>query len=188
MAMYPITLGFSNGSTTTEISGETNFQQERTLGAQFLGTTTLTVTTDSQLYIPPAPITLNFKNGVTFAYSPQIISPGIPFNVYLQKSIPISNAYYSTVSVYLTCGGIQIQTWTRVKMNQLSTLSGIPSDIPSQSNCLLTTTSDGCYYPASTSISIVPSPSAGQLYPITPAQQVQFAVDIAFPPGITIAS
>lgn len=174
-----------NGDTTTDVPGVTNVQQLVSLGADFVGTTTMSVNVLLP-YIAPADITLNIKNGVTFIYVPQIISPGIPFNIYLQKSIPIIYDWFSIVDVFLTCGDVEIMTWRRVKMNQVSTLSGIPADTPYQSNCLLTTTSDDCYYPASTSVSIVPSPFGSQLYPITPDQQIQFALDLTFHPEIVV--
>lgn len=179
-----ITLEF-DGDITSDSSAITNVPKSVTLGAEYLGSTTLSVIAPSP-YIAPADITLSFKNGVTFIYAPREIVPNIPFNVYLQKSIPIVYELYSTVSVYLTCDDVQIMSWSRVKMNQLSTLSGIPADTPSQSNCLLTTTSNFCYYPASASVSIVPSPTGSQLYPITPAQEAQFAIEIAFSPGIIV--
>lgn len=182
----PITLTFSAGASSA-ISALTNIIQSVILDDGFFTTSTLTVTTSDSNYIAPAPITMNFKYQLSFTYSPKAIFPNIPFQVDLTTSAIPSSPAPEYINLFLFCGASEIYNWMSVPLNTFTTLSGIPVDARSNSYCIISTTPDSVYYyVAYKSIIIATPPFGSQLYPITPVQQVQFAVDIAFPPGIVI--
>lgn len=135
----------SSTSIENVVNSQTNLIEAVNLNSDFFGVTTLSVATTTP-YAAPAQITLNFKYGLEFTTVTNPIVPGASFQIFLTTSATPVGDVPTVVDVFLTCGDVQISSWTDVPLNEMSTLSAIPADTVTQCSCTLSTSSSSIYY------------------------------------------